>query len=137
MRYYRYMSIEEMRLMACGVDIIGHRHDDALTSSRGVCFLGEKTLVESTNDSFEFSPVQCYEFLAGIVSKDVLVEFESDMQLKHTVGVYASPFSDDWDDMALADEYCIPSYNREIMRPVRYTVDFGYYSKNTQWWDFN
>ena len=74
-KYYRYMSFDEFSKLASGCDIIGKRHHKARTSSSGICFLGEYTVINSDNaiSQFTFSPEQCLNFLLGIVTNDVLV----------------------------------------------------------------
>lgn len=130
MKVYRYMSMTEFTKMSAGCDITGRRYHKARTESEGVCFLSEKTHA----DGITYTPEQCLSFLAGIVTNDILVEFETEEVLQECHAIYADP-QGDYYDIIVITEYCVPSYNRETFRPVRYAmVD---YSNNADWYDFN
>ena len=140
MYIYRYMSRNEMFLMSAGVDIKGKRSFKARTSSSGVCFLPEVITFEHTcsrDDSVElckFSPEEAFEFMRGIVSDDVLVEFfvenaDFGRLFAHTAGVYADPFNDV--NLIMVLELCTPYYNRDMLKPVGYCVPDIW-----EWWDF-
>lgn len=132
MKYYRFMSLNEMSKLSAGMDIVGKRHYDCRTNSVGVCFLGEKTV---DNNEHEYSPIECYEFLSGIVSDEVLVEFESSLELKTSYGIYADPYGM-YEDLISITEYNHTMYNRETMKPLRYAM-VDNYSSNWAWYDFN
>lgn len=134
MKFYRYMSMKEFQKMSAGCDIFGKNSFKARTNSEGVCFLGENTLV----DDRDFSPIQCYIFLNGIVSSDILVEFEAadGVELEEAFGIYADPYGDYYDCMSIT-EYNLPMYNRDIMRPVRYCMGNPYgFSVRDEWYEF-
>lgn len=83
MKLYRYMSQKEFNKYLNGKKLVNNF--DYTTSNRsgskGFCFLGEYTTfsVNSNREElkFTFSPSKCYDFLTGIVSCDLLIEFES------------------------------------------------------------
>ena len=129
MKVYRYMSKEELDLFRAGKTIVGHNHEGRRTDSVGVCFLGEKTRVSRNT---EFDPLRCYEFLSGIVSRDILAEFETDVELQEGEGVYADPFGDYFDTI-LVKEYSIPEYSNKTFRLTRYCTGFGLYSYQPVW----
>ncbi len=121
MKVYRYMSVKELEKMSSYIDIVGRKVHKARTSSHGVCFLPEKICFEdSQGEKHEFSPEECYAFLRNIVSGDILVEFETTVEINRSYGIYADPICLDWGATICIDEYCTPSYNRDWMKPVRY-----------------
>lgn len=124
MKLYRYMSAWEFIRMSMGKEIKPYVYDfEARTSSKGLCFLGEKTFVNDGTHKGEFTPVECLDFLKGIVNDDVLVEFESENNenIRETYGEYANPFNDDYDDYNVAvTEYCMMSYQKDFLKPKRY-----------------
>ena len=122
-KLYRYMSLAEFYKYSAGLEIIGKKHFKARTSSTGVCFLGEKTPAIGESYTYSFDPEDCYGFLAGIVSKDVLVEFETEVEVREGVGVYAEPQGGYWDLMSIP-EYSVDSYSRDTFRATAYCVDF-------------
>lgn len=122
MKYYRYMSEKELNKLLKG-DIIEGRIHKARTSSVGVCFLGESTNVHGA----DWNAIECYEFLSGIVSSDVLVEFDTEIKLNESWGIYADPAPySGWFDTISITEYCIGSYSLEnfkITRIARFSED--------------
>ena len=83
MKVYRYMSFKEFNTMILGIPVVHKKRAfRARTNSYGFCFLPETTefsvYSEYSNERHDFSynAEQCYEFLSGIVSEDILVEFE-------------------------------------------------------------
>lgn len=146
MKYYRFMSFEEFHKMGLGLPIVGHEFPDNRTMSSGVCFLGEWTLIESAIDErgnpVQYSALDCYDaFLGGIVSSDVLVEFEvEDGIMSESWGIYADPINYwDWYARISIVEYCTPYYDRELITPVRYCVDVDTYRRGTApvWYDYH
>lgn len=121
--------------MLWGENIIGcNSFEKMRTTSTGVCFLSE--IVEGKTDFGEevsYRAVDAYWFLMGIVSDDVLVEFEvTDDIFNHTYGNYChAPFNDC--DMTIG-ELCTPFYNREICKPLRYCVPNIYSTENPPRW---
>lgn len=162
MKYYRYMSLKEFEKLAAGVVLKrdskyfnGKHYKKARTTSHGFCFVGEETEISTSVEKYiyneetdedvlyyedvdeMFSPVDCISFLDGIVTDDVLVEFENiSAELEETSGVYADPINvDDWCARVIVDEYCVDSYSRDTMKPVRYALVNG--CRDYQWYDFN
>lgn len=127
-KFYRYMSMSEFDKLMLGLTIHGKSKFNARTNSTGICFLGEHTEIVSTNEDGEtttvdFSPLDCYRFLGGIVSNNILVEFEADTTiLSATTGVYADPLNMDEYARVSITEYCIPEYNNSVMRPLAYCL---------------
>ena len=87
MKLYRYMSIEEFIKMCGGIHLTYTKDPTRKTrsNSKGFCFIGENTtftVYYETEEGFEsedytFTPERCYDFLSGIVSRDMLVEFQA------------------------------------------------------------
>ena len=136
MKYYRYMSAKEFNLLTAGCKLVHTGKFHARTISNGFCFLGEKTNFSVWDEdgeeiNFTYTPEQCLLYLEGIVSDDVLVEFESEMELTKSWGTYADPTCiSGYDGTIDPAEYCIKEYDREIMRPVRYCVGDNWYQCN-------
>ena len=120
MKFYRFMSMKEFNKMSSGVDITGKKSFEARTTSTGVCFLSEQTLCKDDNHKATINVEQAYDFLCGIVSDDIIVEFEARQEMTESYGVYASIFGTAYFDTMVVTEYCVPSYNRDNMIPVRY-----------------
>ena len=90
MKLYRYMSVQEFIKMCEGMHltysgILTEDIEGLLTNSIGFCFLGEKTTFVANGmpeDGFElgtytYTPENCEWFLGGVVSPDILVEFQA------------------------------------------------------------
>lgn len=136
MKYYRYMSTKEFSLLCAGCDIKGKSSFKARTNSMGVCFLAEKTEAVTEDNRLEhYTPETAFRFLSGIVSEDVLVEFETETELSESWGIYADPQSPYFDGTMTVTEYNIPFYNRDIMHPVRYTIPT--YRNKWVWYNLN
>ena len=135
MKYYRYMSFREFEALCAEENLVNPSvHKNCRTDSQGFCFLGENTTFETEGTTYNFSPIQCYAFLDGIVSSDVLVEFNSEKPLKKGCGVYASPFQDD--ECIIIDEYSTAAYNAREMVPVRmvrFNIRRYAYSEEMTW----
>lgn len=118
------MTIDEFIRMAIGRKIEPYlqEFENALTSSKGLCFLGEETVIEDDEHKKIFNPQSCYKFLRGIVSSEVLVEFELEdvEKVTESFGRYANPFNDDGHSYVYAKEYCMPSYDKKTLIPKRY-----------------
>lgn len=117
MKLYRFMSFKEFNDLTFGMNMVSHNsHAKCRTNSVGFCFLGEQTDVMGR----ALTPVQCFQFLRGIVSDEILVEFEAPSNaVRASYGVYANPFSDDF---VVVDEYCTEHYNHKVFRPLRYCM---------------
>lgn len=138
-KFYRYMSFSEMQKLTSGMELVHKGRFHANTESEGFCFLSEKTKAKSLHDENEytFDPTECYDFLSGIVSSDVLVEFyvNEDVSFKESYGIYADPNTYDWDDFIKATEYCIPSYGLNTFKPTRYAMFSS--SREFDWYPWN
>ena len=75
----------------------------------------------------------------GIVTDDVLVEFEADENLlQKTTGIYADPIFQEWDCYISIAEFCAMSYNRDDFIPLRYAIQDDFLSSNNiKWYNFN
>ena len=92
MKFYRFMSMKEFNKMSSGVDIVGKKSFKARTTSTGVCFLSEHTLCKDDEHKATINVEKAYDFLYGIVSDDIVVEFEARQEMTESYGVYASIF---------------------------------------------
>jgi hypothetical protein len=110
--------------MSAGCTIHGKHRFSARTNSTGICFLGEVTIV----GDYTLSPTDCYIFLDGIVSEDILVEFETEINLKETYGAYNHLYG----GRLIIPEYCIPEYDMDSMHPTRYCIPDEW-----KWYQFN
>ena len=110
MKYYRYMSFAEYEKLMAGEKLVSHNeHADKRTTGFGFCFLGE--------DSNGYEPYEALDFLYGIVSDDVLVEFTTDLQLQACRATYSNPMGEFWETMEIT-EYCTSAYNISTMAPT-------------------
>ena len=135
MKFYRFMSMKEFNKMISGADIVGKKSFEARTTSTGVCFLSEQTLCKHDEYKATINVEQAYDFLCGIVSDDIVVEFEAQQKLTESYGIYASIFGSAYFDTMVVTEYCVPSYNRNNMIPVRYGMLKDYW--RIEWHPFN
>lgn len=126
MKVYRYMSSKEFQMLTAGMTISGKKYHACRTTSTGVCFLAENTTFwsDTLHEEITFSPEACYDFLAGIVSSDVLVEFRTECEVTESIGVYADPFGCFYDRIVIP-EFCVASYSMDTFVPVRYTTGGG------------
>ena len=123
MKLYRYMSVWEFIRMSRGEEIKPYVYGfKADTGSKGLCFIGEKTLVEAPESTEYFSPLRCLKFLEGIVNDEMLVEFEiQDTDAVQTSwGKYSNPFNEAWGSTINITEYCMMSYQKDTLVPTRY-----------------
>lgn len=135
MKFYRYMSMKEFEKMSMGIDIVGKESFKARTTSTGVCFLAEKVVCRDVTGNYTLSPENSLEFLYGVVDNEVLVEFDTNIELRQSNGVYAS-LCGSWCDTMTVEEYCIPSYNRDAMKPLRYGF-VELWNDKVEWYPFN
>ena len=135
MKFYRFMSMKEFNKMSSGADITGKKSFEARTTSTGVCFLAEKVVCHDVTGNYTLSPEKALDFLYGVVDNEVLVEFNTDMELRQSTGVYAS-LCGGWCDTMTVEEYCIPSYNRNTMKPLRYGF-VELWNDKVEWYPFN
>ena len=129
MKIYRYMSKNEFDLYSAGKEIIGKEHNGCKTTSVGVCFLPEIVRFVSGEETYEWNPEMCLDFLTGIVSKDeILVEFETDKEMTISKGTYADPIDIcDWFATITIKELCTPSYSAKDCKALRYKVNGIWY----------
>ena len=123
MKYYRYMSFAEfVTILQGGTIESSGRCNRCRTTSNGVCFLGEHTDVKG----HDYSAIDCFEFLSGIVSEDILVEFEADLMPMNGIGCYAIPehlcsdYAERFYGKMSVQEYYVHSYSRSTFTPVAY-----------------
>lgn len=130
-KLYRYMSIYEFLKMSIGEEIqpINNCSKTKRTNSKGVCFLGEKTF--DSEDFQRQTPEACISFLGGIVSNDILVEFEIKKleDISESFGEYAS--------VDKIPEYWLESYNKKKLTPLRYKIAIGQYFEEDDWEKYN
>ena len=124
MKLYRYMSTDEFHRFNCGMVITGKDHRRKYrTSSVGVCFLGEQV---NGYDEGSCEPLpachprDCYQFLSGIVSDELLVCLEIDEQvISLSDARYAAPFGG-WGDYIRVEEFTVPEYSLDTARLISY-----------------
>lgn len=123
MKAYRYMSMKEFTKMSSGCSMTNlSTFNNCRTNSVGFCFLPEEVLCIRFEDSYTMSPEEALAFLRGIVSDDVLVEFEAPEEcFQKSEGIYADPFGDYYDRI-LVEELCASEYDRDKFVPLRYAM---------------
>lgn len=144
MKYYRYMSIAELHKLLDGKKLTNemahHNVKGSLSTSVGFCFLRERTKVfDREGNRKKYNPVECFDFLHGVVNPEVMVEFNTNRKdLIASEGLYAAPpgrnshysweqlFRDlaNPEDVPLvrAVEYSTTHYNAADMVPLRVHV---------------
>lgn len=135
MKLYRYMSVLEFIKMSTGKEIRPYIYEfeNNRTTSEGLCFIGEETAFsDEDGNRYVYTPVQCYDFLDGIVNPEVLVEFESQNaeNIHISSGVYANPMTDFFGDYISTTEYCMLSYQKDYLKPTRYAFFLDDYNRN-------
>lgn len=127
MKLYRYMSIEEFLKLNSGAELnrYSEEFENQLQDENnvGFCFLGEKTMY----DNELYTPIECLSFLEGIVSTDVLVEFETtnDSEILSRSATYSGRNSGNTD----ITEYFTQSYSKKSLIPTRYLLIPKLYSE--------
>ena len=121
MKVYRYMSMGEFKKMASGCPMVHvGNFRKSRTSSSGFCFLPEEIVAIDECGELRFSPEECLEFLSGIASEDILVEFEAPKSsLTESYGIYSNPAT--YGHMSIR-ELCADEYNRDVFIPLRYGI---------------
>ena len=124
MKVYRYMSNNEFALVTAGVEVVGRRY----MTSRSVCFLPETVVING--GELVYTPEESFIFLRGIVSNDVLVEFETDADLENCCGDYCDPRADEWGEFICVNELSISAYSLDNFKPLRYCFpgEFTWYN---------
>ena len=129
MKLYRYMSFKEYEDVIKGKPMVNtNSFEGKRTNSKGFCFLGEKTQVEVYDEKImDYSPLECFEFLKGIVSKEILVEFEVvpefEKNLKHGYGGYTNQYT--FQGMIIR-EFSVERYNKDVCVPKRVIIFPGF-----------
>lgn len=150
MKAYRWMSFSEFTKLYSGCTIrpyITVRTER--TSGSGVFFLPENygesiiggdpyyyceedpTALEKAYSSMD--PERSLWFLNGIVSRDVMVEFEINQPMTEAYGCYADPIIQEWDARVTIKELCCPEYNMDTMIPLRYYIPKSEYDWKGDW----
>lgn len=110
MRLFRFMSKNEFNKYLNGETLENTTVHNGRTNSIGFCFF----------DTENFSPIFAYEFISGIVDKDVCAVFETEIELKKGYGIYADQYSSwSWDTL-IVDEYSTTKYNNKIFKLLKY-----------------
>ena len=129
MKVYRYMSDKEFFACNSGLDILPYQKKyKARTTSKVFCFLPEIVTFhgqygDGTPYTQRTDAEHCYSFLSGIVTNDVLVEFDApETFFRKSEGIYADPYSDSWNDFIEMEELFCDFYNRDVLKPLRYAV---------------
>lgn len=117
MIFYRYMSQIEFNKYLNYQTI----YPTGGWNCNGICFLSEKTKVISwKNNIFYLSPIECLDFLTGIVTEEVLCKFEIN---KDIITPQLSTYADyNWEHdlnydynnpetLCTVKEYILPYYN--------------------------
>ena len=141
-KLYRFMSLKEAQKLSNGVKLVHVGHFNARTDSEGFCFLPEEVKFFFDGEEVSLKPERCIEFLFGIVTNDVLVEFEiSDSTfdaMHHGYGYYAVPdwLTDEYYATMCIDEFSTRKYSRDTFKPKRYAMVDDVYG-DAVWYDFN
>lgn len=128
MKLYRYMSINEFLKLMSGEKLTNiNKFSMNRTDSEGFCFLGEETAYQHGYDQEEsqilnYDALSCLQFLKGIVSDEILVEFnpsESAIKKLHQgTGIYSDP-QGDYGDLICITEYSTTEYDKDAFNPNR------------------
>lgn len=141
MKVYRFMSKRELERILAGETLVSDNKacSGSRTTSSGFCFIPERVTFMSGIREIIFTALQCYEFLAGIVSYEAVVEFEtteeSNLSIGH--GVYADPCGSFFATVVV-DELWTPSYSKATLIPKRvwfgedFFVSYSYDTPNWQ-----
>lgn len=127
MKVYRYMSRKEFDLLQSGASLHNDTiRDESYSNAHGFCFLAETTTFTTANydgdeQDYTYSPEDCLCFLDGIVTEDVLVEFEvKDFEiLRQGFGSYMNPISTEYDMFITITEYSSTYYDKYLLKPLR------------------
>ena len=122
MKVYRFMSNREFHALSMGQIMIPENlfHNNMKTTSKGFCFLPESVILHRKGQDSEMPAGQCICFLDGIVSEDVLVEFEApDGYFRVANGIYADPYCD---GLMWINELCCDTYSKDLLVPTRYAT---------------
>jgi hypothetical protein len=121
-KVYRYMSVKELKMIMNGETVVGQLQEDVRSSTdnkANVCFLSQQTKFKAIGEDHVYTPEQCYEFLGGIVSDEILVEFETSAAFEYGYGRYASPYGFGSSSIYI-NEYYVPEYSSKDFTILRY-----------------
>lgn len=133
-KFYRYMSEAEFKKLMNGEVLFNPKKRSVEhTNSNGFCFLAETTTFTTRDwngnlQEYAWSADYC-DFLDGIVSDDMLVEFEvkSPDLLQEGFGVYMNPITTKHDKTIRISEYSCHTYDKTVLKPLRFKVADGDY----------
>ena len=129
-KYYRYMSVFEFIRMSLGDEIRPFIDYSSayLTTSKGVCFLGDHSFDE--NDGEKNSMQAIREYIKDCVSDHILVEFEStdSADIHESFGKYPRK---------RLPEYWTESYDLKRMIPTKYKIAIAPDIDKCEWIDYN
>lgn len=114
------MSEVEINKFLAGEELINTTNHSKMqrTCSSGFCFLGEKNTFNHNGTRENYTPLECYEFLSGIVSNEFLACFEVDKRyLKTSYGIYSDPLGHGPEKIILR-EYCTSRYSRQKFKLI-------------------
>ncbi len=145
MRLYRYMSQDEFDKFLTGTEMV---HEDR--RKRGVdvfCFLPEVVNFYSWKEDYDdesgrtgeyvdysYTAEECYAFMTGIVSEDILACFEIPQEFVEVSHgeTYADPTTGNPDAKILIDECWVKTYSTKNCKLIRYaTIDHGKFTWNS------
>lgn len=122
------MSINEFLKLMSGEKLTNtNKFSMNRTDSEGFCFLGEETAYQHGYDHEEgqiltYDALSCLHFLKGIVSDEILVEFnpsESAIKKLHEgTGIYSDP-QGDYGDLICITEFSTTEYDKDAFNPNR------------------
>ena len=112
MKLFRFMSKEEFRKLVNGEELEKNKGHDGKTNSIGFCFM---------KDDIYNNPEYAYEYLSGIVSKDICVKFETEIELKKGYGIYADPYGSFFSTITQI-EYSITKYNNRDFKILEFAI---------------
>lgn len=113
MQVLRFMSVAEFEKYRAGELLTNETPHSAYTDAVGFCFLDEE----------DYKAQYAYEFLSGIVSKEICAVFECKDIFNHGSGTYADPYGSFWQSMSV-DELSTTEYNDKQLKLVKFCDDF-------------
>lgn len=141
MKFVRFMGQNEFNKLVNGETLkMNDRQrfceSGAKTLSSGFCFLGSPILYMDKDENIhQCTPFEALEFLYGIVTTDVLVEFEAEPDvLQRSYGIYSDPdpFAG-FSDTVIVAEFCTTEYSRKKIKPIRVCYDIDVFGSSDGW----
>lgn len=133
MKVIRGMSLKEFEAMANGCLMENFKDHRKMCNSEsvGFCFLPETVTFHSvfTGKDESMSAIDIFfKSLFGIVSNDVIVEFEVLQSLTPSKGIYHAPCDSTYDFYTVVlPELCCTNYTRDTLKPLRYMRNYKWY----------